>query len=273
MINKIKGTLFFVFSVGVLLAQNNTTADSTSGSSATTTTPPAVEKKKNEFVFKPTIGLGTGMFSFYGDLYSKHFQSPSVSRIGYDLNVSQRVTDYLQLNFYVLFGRLGANEYHAYNNRNLNFDSQIRVGGVNLQYNFGNFLPKDRWASPWISVGVESFEFLSKTDIFDEHGNRYYYWNDGTIRNMDENDASASSAIIIHRDYTYESDIREMNLDGFGKYPERSWAIPVGAGAMMKINDYWDFNIEADKIRALLKEKGILLEDTPYGPRAKKTMR
>ena len=34
-----------------------------------------------------------------------------------------------------------------------------------------------------------------------------------------------------------------MNLDGFGKYPERSFAIPVGVGAMFKINDFWTFKI------------------------------
>lgn len=206
-------------------------ADSTSNSHSNST----------GFIFKPTIGLGTGMFSYYGDIYDKHFQAPMVSRIGYELNVSQRFTDYLQFNFYVLFGKLGANERLSENNRNLNFESQIRVGGVNLLYNFGNFLPKTRNASPYISLGIESFEFLSKTDLLDANGNRYYYWSDGSTRSLDEHDPMAASAVILHRDYTYESDIRESNLDGFGKYPERSWAVPVGVGFLMKINDYWDF--------------------------------
>ncbi|MGQ0827088.1 MAG: SPOR domain-containing protein [Bacteroidota bacterium] len=204
------------------------------------------ESPKNEFIFKPTIGLGTGVFSFYGDLYSKHFQMPSVSRIGYDLNVSQRFTDYLQINFYVLFGKLGANERNTNDKRNVNFESQIRVGGLKFEYNFGNFLPKDRTASPFISLGIESFEFLSKTDLYDKNGNFYYYWSDGSIRNLDENDPNADfNTMKLQRDYKYETDIREQNLDGFGKYSERSWAIPVGAGVMFQINDYWDFKIGA----------------------------
>jgi hypothetical protein len=214
--------------------------DSTNTKSGSSSTPASTG-----FIFKPTIGLGTGMFSFYGDIYAKHFQNPSVSRIGYELNVSQRFTDYLQFNFYVLFGRLGANERLTAKGRNLNFDSQIRAGGINLLYNFGNFLPQDRWGSPYISVGIESFEFLSKTDLYDAEGNKYNYWSDGTIRDLPENDANAINAVELHRDYTYESDVRNSNLDGFGKYAERSWAVPVGAGVMLKINDYWNVKLGA----------------------------
>lgn len=214
-------------------------SDSLSQSSTSTTKP------ETGFVFKPTIGLGTGMFSYFGDVYDKHFQAPMVSRIAYDLHVSQPFTNYLTFNFYVLFGRLGANERNTSNSRNLNFDSQIRAGGLNLQYNFGHFLPEKRTASPYISLGIESFEFLSKTDLFDKSGNRYYYWNDGTIRNIDQNATNANTAIEIQRDYTYESDVRETNIDGFGKYAERSWAIPVSAGAVFKINDFWDFKLGA----------------------------
>jgi len=210
-------------------------SSSSSGSAASTT----------GFVFKPTIGLGCGLFSFYGDIYDKKFQPPMTSRIAYELNVSQYFTDYLQFNFYVLFGKLGANERNTVNGRNLNFESQIRVGGVNLLYNFDNFLPKTRTVSPYVSLGIEGFEFLSKTDIFDKHGYRYYYWTDGSIRNIDQNAPNASSAIEIQRDYTYESDIRTMNLDGFGKYPERSWAVPIGVGSLIKINEYWTFKIGA----------------------------
>lgn len=228
-----------VLSFTTVLVFSQTDTTNTSSSSEST------KSQNTGFIFKPTIGLGTGMFSFYGDIYDKNFQAPMVSRIAYDLHVTQPLTSYLDFNFYVLFGRLGANERNTTNDRNLNFDSQIRAGGVNLQYNFGHFLPEKRTASPYISLGIESFEFLSKTDLFDKYGNRYYYWTDGTIRNIDQNASNANTAIEIQRDYTYESDVRESNLDGFGKYPERSWAVPVSAGALFKINDYWNFKLGA----------------------------
>lgn len=239
MIKGIKTTLLFLFLTSVLFSQTDesTLTDSSATNSA--------NKTDKEFIFKPSIGLGTGMFSFYGDLYEKNFQAPMVSRIGYDLNVSQRFNDYLQFNFYVLFGKLGANERRAPNNRNLNFESQIRAGGLNLTYNFDHFLPKNRDASPYVSLGIESLEFLSKTDLYDQYGNKYYYWSDGSTRNIDENAPNAFMAVEIKRDYTYESDIRELNLDGFGKYAERTWALPVGAGVMFKINDFWTFKVGA----------------------------
>lgn len=198
-----------------------------------------------ELIITPTIGLGTGMFSFYGDLYNKHFQAPMVSRLAFDLSVSQPIKDYLQLNLYVLFGKLGANERFAPNNRNLNFEAQIRAGGLNLEYNFDHFLPQKRAASPYVSLGIESFEFLSKTDMRDKNDLNYFYWSDGSIHNKDEFATDASTSVEIFRDYTYESDVREMNLDGFGKYPERSFAVPVGAGVILKINDFVNFKMGA----------------------------
>ncbi len=237
---------FFVWSITSFGQSNETTSsDSLANSSISSASVIASEKPANGFVFKPTIGLGVGMFSYFGDIYDKKFQPPMTSRIAYDLHVSQYFTDYLQFNFYVLFGKLGANERNTSGGRNVNFESQIRAGGLNVLYNFDNFLPKTRTVSPFISVGIESFEFLSKTDIYDKQGYRYYYWTDGTIRNIDQNAPNAFMAIEIQRDYTYESDIRTMNLDGFGKYAERSWAIPVGAGALIKINDYWTFKLGA----------------------------
>ena len=61
-----------------------------------------LELKAGPPVFKPKIALGTGMLSFYGDLYSKHYQAPWVSRVGFDLNVSHRLNRYLQINFNIL---------------------------------------------------------------------------------------------------------------------------------------------------------------------------
>ena len=205
----------------------------------------STQQLPSELIFTPTIGLGTGMFSFYGDLYNKHFQAPMVSRMAFDLSLSQPLTDYLQLNFYVLFGKLGANERLAPNNRNLNFESQIRVGGLNVQYNFDHLLPAKRTATPYVCLGIESFEFLSKTDLKNQNGNTYYYWSDGSMRSKDENASDAATSIELHRDYTYESDVRESNLDGFGKYPERSFAVPVSAGAIFKLNDFMNFKIGA----------------------------
>ncbi len=192
-------------------------------------------------VFQPKVALGAGLMSFHGDLYSRHYQAPWTAKTGYDLTISQRLFKPLQLNFNILFGKLGGNEWR--NNRQENFQSEIRAGGVSLTYDFGNVIPDQYRIRPWISLGISSFEYLSKTDLYDNKGNKYYYWSDGSIKNMDEHSPNAANAVDLVRDYRYETDIRELNKDGFGKYQERAWAMPVGAGALMKLTDRFDFRI------------------------------
>ncbi|MFI5142180.1 MAG: hypothetical protein ACHQII_07470, partial [Bacteroidia bacterium] len=198
-------------------------------------------------VFKPTIGLGAGTLSYFGNIYPKgqQFQSMTQSRIGFDLNLSQPITKSLYLNFYAMFGKLGANERSTTPSLNQNFESQIRLGGLQLMYDFSNLIKKQTNIRPYILTGFEGFEFLSKTDMYDKHGNKYYYWNDGTIKNMAQGSPGSQNATTLVRDYTYDSDIREMNQNGFGKYRESSWALPVGAGFTMNAGDHIKFRMGA----------------------------
>ena len=198
-------------------------------------------------IFKPTIGLGAGTLSYFGNIYSKghQLQSLTQSRFAYELNLSQPLTNYLYMNFYVMFGQLGANERSSVPDQNKNFQSQIRLGGVQLMYDFSNFIKKQNNIRPYILTGFEGFEFLSKTDLYDKHGNKYYYWNDGSIKNMAQGSVGSQNATTLVRDYTYDSDIRQMNQNGYGKYRESSWSIPVGAGFTMNAGEHIKFRMGA----------------------------
>ncbi len=198
-------------------------------------------KDSTDEKMRPKISIGGGHFAFHGDLGKKHFQSPAVGRPAGDIGISQRLTRYLQLDFMAMFGKLGANE--VLNNRHENFQSEIRAGGVNLIYDFGNFIGDKYVLRPYVSFGVMGFEYLSKTDLKDKNGFAYNYWSDGSIRSLPENAAGAQDARILTRDYKYESDIRELNKDGFGKYSEHAWAFPVGAGFLMKVTKNVDMRL------------------------------
>jgi hypothetical protein len=202
---------------------------------------PAKVKERQEIPLNPVLGVGTGMFAFIGDIQEKTYNNALVSRMGYELFLGKKFNPFLEINFGVLFGKLGANERSI--DRNLNFQSEIRAGGVSLGYNFHHLLKKDRLVEPVLSVGFETFEFLSKTDLYDSQGNYYHYWTDGSIRNLPQNDPNAATAKYLHRDYTYETDIRESNLDGFGKYTERAFAIPVGFHVRAHLSERVDFKI------------------------------
>lgn len=193
------------------------------------------QQDSGRVVMQPSFALGTGMLGYFGDIgfHSKGY-SPLITRLGFELTASAPVTSWLEVGLFALHGRVGANERSAV--RNLNFESRITTGGVQFIYNFDQLLKPDRVVEPWVSIGIERVEFLSKTDLFDAQGREYNYWSDGSIRDIAENAPNAEDAAEITRDYSYESDIREENKDGFGNYTESSLGIPIGVGVKMHLS-------------------------------------
>ena len=239
---RIKSVIFCILITLLSLSgvAQQTTSKKENADSDTSNNPPRLGE-----AFKPTVGLGAGTLSYFGNIYSKghQFQSVTQSRFGYELNISQPLNHFLQLNFYTMFGKLGADERSV--TRNQNFESQIRLGGLQLIYDFSNVIKKESTIRPYILTGFEGFEFLSKTDLYDKHGNKYYYWSDGSIKNMPQGSPGSQNAVNLVRDYTYDSDIRELNQNGYGKYSENSWALPIGGGFIMKVGDHMKFRMGA----------------------------
>ncbi len=205
----------------------------------------AQEKKTynlNTINFKPTIGVGIGMISFYGDI-SRNTKAgnPLISDIANDFRVSFPLYKGFDIHFYTILGSVSATELSL--TRNLNFKSSIFTGGVAAAYNFRHLLPENKYLDPFISLGFESINFNSKTDLHDEFGNTYNYWSDGTIRNLPETTENESISTRLQRDYVYETDIRNLNADAFGDYSLQSFAIPFGIGANLHLNEKIDLRL------------------------------
>ncbi len=198
--------------------------------------------KENQWHIRPKIGFGAGMMNYQGDLVaSRGYFNPFQNRTAFQVNAAQALNDQFDLNFFMLYGSLGADERTLV--RNLNFRSRVIAGGLALSYNFSNFFKPTNKLTPYVSIGFEVFEFQSKTDLRDSYGNEYQFWSDGTIKNISEDDLEAGEAVEITRDYVYESDIRKTNSDGFGDYSERSFAIPAGLGFNLALNNKMDFTM------------------------------
>jgi len=197
---------------------------------------------EEEIIFKPQLSVGVGMLTFYGDIgKNNEGYHPMVSRLATTLRLINPINDFLDVGFYVMFGEISANERSL--TRNLNFKSNITTGGITFNYNFNQFLRKSRIVEPYIHIGFESIEFLSKTDLKDANGNTYHYWTDGSIKDMSETDPNAANAVDIVRDYDYESDIREQDFDGFGKYAERTFGVPLEIGANLYTGERLKFRV------------------------------
>jgi len=191
---------------------------------------------KELFELRPRLGLGIGTFTFFGDVGGDmKGYSPLSSDFAYSISLTNELNHFLSLRLESVFGTMNVNEINA--TRRFNFQSQVRSGSASLSYNFGHFLKPDRFVEPWVSIGIGSFEFLSKTDKYDAEGREYHYWSDGTIRDLAENAQNADQSVQIRRDYVFETDLREMDADGLGKYQERSWSMPVGAGLNFILSD------------------------------------
>ena len=118
------------------------------------------------------------------------------------------------------------------------------MSSLMLHYNFQPFfVPVRSFFNPYIGIGISSFEFLSKTDLYDANGLRYHYWDDGSIMDLSQDDPNAANAKPLVRDYTYETDLREQNFDSLGKYREQSFAIPLSLGVEFHLTPRVDFRL------------------------------
>ena len=91
MVNMVKRLLLVLFTLGGLNIQSQT--DSLSAESKPSfheELPPALGE-----AFRPTIGLGTGMLSFWGDVNKGRAQAPWNAKSAFDLSVSQPLNKYL----------------------------------------------------------------------------------------------------------------------------------------------------------------------------------
>lgn len=197
-------------------------------------------------VFRPRLGLGTGVMTYYGEIqdYQKNFTS-TVNRIGGLVYLNAPVSKMFNVEFSATYGKIAANERTL--ERSFNFESSIRMGTVMLYYNFYPLFKENRSSfHPFIGLGFSSFEFLSKTDRYDAFGSEYFYWSDGSIMSLDENDPlAATDAVALNRDYSYETDLRELNADNLGKYREQSISIPLSFGLEWHMSPRWDFRVAA----------------------------
>lgn len=184
----------------------------------------------------PRLGLGTGFFTYLGDLRDNNFSHPFTSSWGYEFRASANISRHFDLELDIIYGDITVNERSREPFNNRNFRSELFVGGVGVSYNFNHLYKKAAGiVQPFVSVGVAFVHFDSKTDLFDADGNRYHYWTDGSIMDRPENSETAWQAQELQRDYTYETDLRHMNNDGLGKYDLFTFAIPVKGGLDFKM--------------------------------------
>ncbi len=188
-------------------------------------------------VYKPVISLSYGVLNFLGDVQNSQ-KTASIGDPGVMIGVSSFLGQKHNFvaNFNYFQGQISGNSYsYSDISRNLNFKTSLSTIGVNVEYRFGHLFPKEALVRPYLSLGLETVVFSPKGDLKDASGNTYYYWSDGTIRDLEETGGASN---LLYRDYGYETDLRLKEREEFGLGAYNQWAlsIPVSAGFHFRID-------------------------------------
>jgi len=222
------------------------------------------------------VGYSSGVVNFVGDLANeKYFPFSSLST-GMAVTLrnfmnnprhSGTTTRPFDMQLRLSWHRLQYDETNAVNGkkgkdlrnymRGLNFRNDLFGAEADITYNIYLNKYSPLWKPKWtifFLTGIGAFYGQPKADLFHgsaEYGNRYYYWSDGSIRNIEENTKNPGK--VIEKDGKYETSLRDWNTEGQGynnevhnkkPYSFTNVGIPFGSGVRYIYNKYLTVSAE-----------------------------
>ncbi|MDC1188867.1 hypothetical protein N8089_03650 [Flavobacteriales bacterium] len=217
--NILKLTLVFCILLGSSIAQAQETPDSSSTDKDTSRLAPIY------------YNMGVGLLNYRGDVgVIKDLGTTENLQVGFHAGVEYKITSSLGVSLNGGYATLTKNERTG--NSNVNFQTKVINAGLSASFHFANgfILAEDYRIDPFISIGIDFLSFNSKTDSLDASGNKYFYWEDGSIRNIAQNPTDFGTK--LSRDYKYET---EIPTSGENDLP---LAFPISIGFDFYINPY-----------------------------------
>lgn len=225
----------------------------------------AFQLSAQQNLYKWRVGIHGGLGTYYGDLSTGRILDPQTDvlrfwdnkeNISYGISLEKSLSKAWGLRFMTTHGSFQANDRatkwngapytQSQNyNRALNFRTSYNDLDVIFVYQFdnGKFFGEKSFFAPYIGTGVGFMKYKVRGDLYQENGNRYYYWSDNTIRDLGESDPNAANASIIEQDGIYETDLRELETEG-RRYSETTLTIPLAMGLKFRLNDRINLNLE-----------------------------
>ncbi len=192
-------------------------------------------------VYKPIVSAGLGIINFHGDIVNGYNTGMTYGNPAYTLEVIRAIDTKFKVGFRFISGRLSGEHRDIDPKKNLNFQTSLTSFGVAVNYNFLNYLPlksdPKRSVSPFVNLGIEFVSIDPRADITNSEGVQYYYWSDGTIRNLPESEYNSPKSVVIERDYDYETSLRVKDIDEIGKTYPMVLSVPLDLGFDFAISD------------------------------------
>ncbi len=187
------------------------------------------------------IGASAGVGSLFGEL-DNDLNVSIAQRLGGQLFINYGITPSLMVGIAFVHGRVYGQIRSSASDplfTNLNVKTTLFAPQLRATWHFGGLYRNQMPGAfqPWVFAGIEPLFFNPYSDLTTAEGKPYYYWSDGSIRDMPELPDNISKATYLQRDYYYESFLRDANLDGFGTYKGYTLAIPVGLGLDINLNE------------------------------------
>lgn len=194
--------------------------------------------KDNRLIPLPTVSINFGINHMMGDVSLSNVGPSPFTQFGYQLTITQRTFKFLNTSLELFSGTIYGEQ--MVNQTNLNFRTSLFSQRLSFEYNFYPLLKPDaqgrQLIRPYVGVGFGALLFRSKGDLKDEHGTAYQFWSDGSINAEAEGTVDATEATPLTRDFVYETDLRDANLDGLRKYPQLAFTMPINAGIRFQVS-------------------------------------
>ncbi|MFO7869744.1 MAG: thrombospondin type 3 repeat-containing protein [Bacteroidales bacterium] len=199
-----------------------------------------------EYTF-PKLTVGSGIFSFHGDVSSDFSRDITQGLPGFHIELEQQISPFYSLGFRYLRGKIYGNKHVPNTNLICNFQSQISAYSTYLHYNFGNnkhLAPyHTRVVSPFMSIGLEIMQSPEPWGDLKNSTGDLYKWTDGSFRNIPQNPTTAHSSKIRFRDYEYETSYIRENIDNSSTLSPLIISMPIELGAQIKLSPTCQINV------------------------------
>lgn len=212
---------------------------------------------------KWSVGVYSGITNYRGDL-SRNFYDPNdailnvfdnTDFLSYGISVGKSLGDSWSLRLMASRGEFRANDRGVdWNNelvtnsdnfsRSLNVRTELNDLSLLGVWSMANdkILPEQVFLAPYFVVGGGFSSFQNFADLYTESGDRYYYWNDQTIRDAVQDETNTGN--IIEQDGIFETDLEPLRTEGVD-YRNRFLHLTVGAGLKFRLCRRMSLNIES----------------------------